>query len=221
VTSDFFDEPLAQSLVKARIVAKYFSGWSRVMMCTRRHQTNKTIGFYDLFAGTGSYEDGSKSTPLLILENALASPELSQHLVTIFNDKEQSTCTRLRRAIETLPGVERLKHKPQISRFEVDSDIAEIFKSKSLIPSILYLDPWGYKGVSLELIGSVVKDWGCECIFFFNYRRVNAAFDNPLFDEHVDALFGTERARSIRAVLKRKSPYDREVFILDHYHPIG
>jgi len=214
MSSEFFDEPLAQSQVKARIVAKYFSGWSQVMLNTPR-RTNKDIGFYDLFAGTGLYDDGSKSTPLLVLEKAIAHPELSQHLVTIFNDKEEAHCTRLRKAIESLAGVNLLKHKPQISRFEINSDVAGFFKTKSLIPSILFLDPWGYRGVTLELIHSVIKDWGCECIFFFNYLRVNAALDNPLFSEHVDALFGTDRARSMRTALQRKSPFDREVYILD------
>ena len=217
MTTEFFDEQLQQSLVKARIVAKYFSGWSQVMLNTRSNLSNRNVGYYDLFAGTGSYEDGSKSTPLLILEKAVANPELSQRLITIFNDKEESHCTRLRSAIEALPGIGNLKHTPQVSRFEIDADMAEFFRKKSLIPSILFLDPWGYKGISLELISSVVKDWGCECIFFFNYLRVNAAFDNPLFSDHVDALFGADRATDIRKSLSstRRTPLERETFILN------
>lgn len=216
MTNDFFDEPLAQSQVKARIVAKYFSSWSQVMLNTPG-RTKKDIGFYDLFAGTGSYEDGSKSTPLLILEKAVSNPELTQHLVTIFNDKDENHCARLQAAIESLPGINTLKYKPQISHFEIETEAANFFKSKLLIPSILFLDPWGYKGLSLELIGSVVKDWGCECIFFFNYRRVNAAFDNPLFSDHIDALFGAERAADIRSSLSstKRTPFERETYILN------
>ena len=127
MNTGFFDEPLAQSLVKARIVAKYFAGWSQVMLNTPG-RTNKDIGFYDLFAGTGSYDDGSKSTPLLVLEKAVSHPVLSQHLVTMFNDKEDAHCTRLKSAIDALPGVEKLKHKPQISRFEINSDVAGFFR---------------------------------------------------------------------------------------------
>jgi len=215
MAADFFDEPLEQSLVKSRIVSNYFASWAWVMTHTPRHSGNGNIGFFDLYAGTGSYKDGSKSTPLLVLDKAIANPDLHDKLITMFNDGDETCCNQLRTAIAAFPGIDRLKHKPKLSHYEVNSDIADFFRPKNLIPSILFLDPWGYKGVTLELIRSVIKDWGCECIFFFNYRRVNAAFDNPQFSDHVDALFGVDRSKAIRTALHGKSPFDRENFILD------
>lgn len=213
MTTDFFDEPLPQSIIKARIVSKYFKAWSQVMLHTPRQDPR--IGFYDLFAGTGTYENGEKSTPLLVLETALQNPEIRDNLITIFNDKEESHCTRLRDSILKLPGIDGLKHKPSMLHLDVDSNVANLFKQQSLVPSILFLDPWGYKGLSLDLIRSVVKDWGSECIFFFNYRRVNAAFSNPTFNCHIDELFGSSRASHIRLGLHGKKPFERESFIMD------
>ena len=56
------------------------------------------------------------------------------------------------------------------------------------------MDPWGYKGLSLRLINSVLRNWGSDCIIFFNYNRINMGLNNEFVREHMDALFGAERA---------------------------
>jgi len=45
-----------------------------------------------------------------------------------------------------------------------------------------------YAGVSARLIQATLKDDGSECIFFFNFNRVNAAIDNGCVEEHVKRL---------------------------------
>jgi len=35
------------------------------------------LAYIDLFAGPGRYEDGSASTPLMVLEKAVANPKVS------------------------------------------------------------------------------------------------------------------------------------------------
>lgn len=69
----FFEEPRDQSLVKAAIVAKYFNARSRVMIANAAKGIPSTrLAYIDLFAGPGRYKDGSKSTPLMVLERAIA-----------------------------------------------------------------------------------------------------------------------------------------------------
>src|SRR5208282_618882 len=74
---------------------------------------------------------------------------------------------------------------------------------------------WGYKGLSLKLVDAVLKDWGCDCIFFFNYNRVNMGLGNQYVKEHMDALFGEEGARGLRSRLEALSPADRELAIVE------
>ena len=64
----FFEEQQEQSQVKAVIVQKYFWAWSKIMIKTNKV---KKVAYIDLFSGPGRYKDGSKSTPLLVLENAV------------------------------------------------------------------------------------------------------------------------------------------------------
>jgi hypothetical protein len=91
----------------------------------------------------------------------------------------------------------------------------QLFSGKQLVPTFFFVDPWGYKGLSLGLINSVLKDWGCDCVFFFNYNRVSMGLPNEVVKEHMDALFGEQRADRIRGILESLNPEDRETLIVE------
>jgi len=76
------------------------------------------------------------------------------------------------------PDIGTLKHKPKVFNNEVGEEIVKMFEERALIPTLFFVDPWGYKGLSLRLINSVLKDWACECIFFFNYNIINICISN-------------------------------------------
>ena len=145
----FFDESSEQSQVKSVIVSKYFWAWARVIIGaqnSRPQNADKRIAYIDLFAGPGRYSDGTTSTPLLILEKAIAHDVLRQRLVTIFNDKDEENTASLSEAIRQLPGVDTLRHTPQVDTREVGENIVKMFEVMKLIPTLFFVDPWGYKG---------------------------------------------------------------------------
>jgi three-Cys-motif partner protein len=210
----FFDEQKEQSLIKARIVEKYFWAWAKVITPTAKKAANK-IAYIDLFAGPGRYKDGSKSTPIKVLETAISETDMQNMLVTIFNDSDSSNVSSLQESVNSIPGIEKLKYKPQVINQEVGENIVNTFNSLKLVPTLFFVDPWGYKGLSLQLINSVVKNWGCDCIFFFNYNRINMGLNNTLVEEHMNALFGKERADEVRKQLKLLKPQERELTIIE------
>jgi hypothetical protein len=63
----------------------------------------------------------------------------------------------------------------------------------------------------------MLKDWGCDLLLFFSYNRINAAIDNPLFEEHLNSLLGKERLSELRQKLKDRSPGERESLILESF----
>lgn len=215
--NSFFKEQKEQSLVKSTIVRKYFDAWSAVIISTQKRypQHSQQIAYIDLFAGPGRYKDGSESTPLEILTSAIKKPELCKRLVTIFNDKDENNSEKLRKTIEEIPGIEKLKYKPQIDNQEVGEEIVNTFESMNLVPTLFFVDPWGYKGLSLRLVNSVLKDWGCDCLFFFNYNRISMGLSNPLVKKHMNALFGRDRADELRPKLAQTSPEERELMIVE------
>jgi three-Cys-motif partner protein len=215
----FFDEQSAQSQIKAAIVADYFWAWASVIISVQKRypQHAQRIAYIDLFAGPGRYENGAASTPLLIMERAVADPEIRNRLVALFNDNDANNTASLEREINAIPGIESLKHKPQIETGEVGENVVKEFQNARLVPTFLFVDPFGYKGLSLQLVNSVLKDWGCDCVFFFNYNRISMGLGNDAVEEHMDALFGKARADKLRERFKMRvvAPWEREAFIVD------
>jgi three-Cys-motif partner protein len=177
----FFVEGADHSKTKTAIVTKYFFTWASII---GRKTRSDRIGYVDLYAGPGRFMDGTKSTPLLILEQAIADARTRDMLVTMFNDGKPAHADSLEAAINALPGIETLKYKPQIEKAEVGPGTVTAFNIP-LIPTFAFIDPYGYKGLSLGLVNAVIKDWACECLFFFNYNRINPGINNRAVTPHM------------------------------------
>ncbi|MCC5643202.1 three-Cys-motif partner protein TcmP [Nostoc sp. CHAB 5824] len=220
-TTSFFDEQKEQSLIKARTVEKYFWAWAKVIIGTIKRlesegrEVDPRIAYIDLFAGPGRYKDGSKSTPIKVLETGISNPDMQNRLVTVFNDVDAENVSSLHEVLNLIPGIEDFKYKPQVINHEVGENIVNTFNERKLVPTLFFVDPWGYKGLSLKLINSVVKNWGCDCIFFFNYNRINMGLGNAAVEEHMNALFGKIRADQVRQQLKMLKPEERELTVVE------
>ena len=210
MSKKFFEERSDQSEVKARIVQKYFFAWCNVIM-----PWAEKVAYIDLYAGPGRYKDGAASTPLLILEHAVSDKKMSQKLVAVFNDADSDHTSTLETEIAAITGIKTLKYEPTISCAPVDENFAETLNKTNLIPSFSFVDPFGYKGLSLKIVNGVIKDWGCDCVFFFNYNRINAGISNSKVEKHMNGLFGEKRANRLRKLLPKKTPAMREALILE------
>ncbi len=215
--NSFFEEQTEQSLVKSTIVAKYFDVWANVIISVQKRfpQHEQKIAYIDLFAGPGRYNDRTQSTPIKILTNAITKSDLRERLVAIFNDKDENNSNTLQKTIGEIPGIESLRYKPEIYNEEVGEKIVKMFENMHLIPTLFFVDPWGYKGLSLRLVNSVLKDWGCDAIFFFNYNRINMGIDNKAVIQHINALFGEKRAEELRNKIRVINSRDRELIIVE------
>lgn len=217
-TDEFFEEQRDQSRVKAILVKKYFWAWANVIIGSMKRQNNdikrQRIAYIDLFSGPGRYKDGAASTPLLILEEAIKDPNIAPRLVTIFNDKDENNSSTLQKEINNLSGIGKLQYAPIIFNDEVGNKIVDMFEKMKLVPTLFFVDPWGYKGLSLRLINSVLRNWGCDCIFFFNYNRISMGVNNPYVREHMAALFESRTDPLIKKI-DGVSPAMRENIILE------
>lgn len=211
----FFDAQSEQSRVKAQIVLEYFKQWSKIMASNvakwGAHFGTDKIMYLDVYSGPGCYEDGGFSTPLLILNYAIGEPQLHDKLLCLFNDADKDSIQQLEKAVMALDGIDKLKHKPDFFHGEVDDEMSSFFKTLSMPPTLLFADPFGYKGLTLDLINSILKDFGGESIFFFNYNRTQAAIKNPLVAGHMDALFGKERADKLRFIENGSGDKEAEI----------
>jgi three-Cys-motif partner protein len=209
----FFNKQTEASKLKADIVSKYFAGWANVIAS----QNIEKIAYLDLFSGPGRYGDGKPSTPLLVIENAVNhfNRRVCQKIQLIFNDAEAKNIQKLEDEINKFPGISKLRFVPSTHKEKIGEDIVKVFEITTRVPTLSFIDPWGYKGLSLPLVRTLVKNWGCDCIFFFNYRRINAGIDNPSLQKPINLVFTEEILESLRQNISGKNPYERETVVLD------
>jgi three-Cys-motif partner protein len=133
-------------------------------------------------------------------------------LVAIFNDKDHAA--ELRTAIDALPGIDTLAYQPEVLDMAVGAGTPVLLqKVRTKIgqaPILAFLDPWGYTGLTRDLIRSLLRDWACELMFFFNFNRVNMDITNEFVKPHMEALFDASRLASFRAVVAELEGEARE-----------
>jgi len=143
----FFDEATEKSQIKSAIVKQYFWAWAKVMLPFVIKKTGGRIAYIDLFSGPGIYADGTKSTPIKVLETVVGDVQMRDRLVTVFNDADGGNSESLHNAILSIPDIDLLTYPPQVGSFEVGHEIAELLSGMSLVPTFLFVDPWGYKSL--------------------------------------------------------------------------
>jgi len=210
----FFETQNAPSQVKSAIVSNYFGAWATIM--TKR-AGKRVIGYADLFAGRGRFDDGSESTPILAVRKAVNDPMLRTALKTFFNDKNADEVAALEREIGSIAGIEGLAHAPRFHSEAVGPQIVKRLAEFRSIPTLLFADPFGYMGISLELIKLLLENQKSEALLFFNTNRINAGVSNEFGREHIDALFGSRRAEAVRTKVTGLHGDVRERVVLDSF----
>ena len=110
-----------------------------------------------------------------------------------------------------MPGIDSLQYAPGFTEKIVSISLAQ---HRFSIPTLVFADPCGYKGLSLQLIANALKGFGNDCLFFFNYRRVNMKLSYPMMDESIDGFFEPDRAQALRREIGMLRPRAREERVL-------
>jgi len=144
------------------------------------HDLQDSLAAYDLEiqglhteTGPGVYEDGTPSTPVFVMKTIIKEPTLREQVLSFFGDESPACIEKLKATFAALPGIDTLQHAPEIEvQSAKNSGLDKDFETARLVPSFMFLDPFGYEGVTAKLIRSVLKDWGCDVIFFFCFKRL-------------------------------------------------
>jgi three-Cys-motif partner protein len=213
VEADFFEKLRAGSLVKQKIVVDYFIAYNRVLAPKR-----EKVGYADLFAGPGAYtsRSGKKddSIPVLICQQVVRDDLFRRKVHLWFNEGDAANYLELNAAVNSVSGIETLRYKPKVGNKIVTPDWAAKLQRIS-VPTLVFLDPCGYKGLSLNLVASALQGYGNDCIFFFNYSRVNMKLDLEIMNASIDQFFEPHRAKTLREQIQNRTPDEREEIILE------
>lgn len=189
---NFFATQTPSSRTKATIISDYFPQYCRIIM---KPKPQKVIRYLDLFAGPGKYDDGNWSTPLLLAKQCASDIDLRKVVHLLFNDMNYSQALETNFLQEFPSGT--FVYEPRFGSQTVgESEKITEFLSrqegkKNEKPTLLFVDPWGYKGIDTLVLTKFLNNWGNELFLFVNTKRINAAIDNGKFDDLMNTLFPT------------------------------
>ena len=211
----FFDSPSEQSIIKIKIVFEYYKTWTSIIKC--KWDKSIPMGYVDLFSGPGKYSDGTDSVPLRVIKYTLADQNLRDRMYFFFNDGNEDNLYNLKNNIEECVGSDAFMEQIEFSNHIIDINTSSRFLiSNKNMPVLSFVDPFGYKGITSDLIEKLIQNNGSDCIFFFNYNRINMALsNNTFFDEHLAGLFGEKGMAQLKGMLADKKPAEREPIILE------
>lgn len=192
--TDFFETQTPSSRIKACIVSEYFPDYCKII--TSRYPP-KEIRYIDLFAGPGLYGDGSVSTPILVARRCVTSEYLKSKVRFIFNDNFHKNSLQHNFTSEFPKGT--FFNEPRFGDKTVGEDDAirrflrlnTHVDSRNACPALLFVDPFGYKGIETEVLAKFMANWGNELFLFVNTKRIHPALENEKFHNLMQDLFPT------------------------------
>lgn len=196
-TDNFFAVQKEKSRIKTLIVTEFFKAYFPIINTAFQQD----VWYIDLFCGPGYYEDGSASTPIKLLDviDAFRDNAVRERLKIVFNDHNTDYVEKLRHHIEAHPVLPRLKYKPQTLNLKASEVDLSVY-TKGNNPIFSFVDPWGYKDVSVSQVWSLVKNRGSDCVLFFNSDRILQDISKPANTQDFQQIFGNlfERAKAIQ-----------------------
>lgn len=196
-TDGFFATQKEKSRIKSLIVTEFFKAYFPIINAA----FGKEIWYIDLFCGPGRYDDGSPSTPLILLDviDQFKDEKIRQKINIVFNDRDPKLIEVLRKNVFAHPVIQKLNHKLQILNLKAaEIDLSTYTKGNN--PIFSFVDPWGYKDVSAKQVWSLVKNSGSDCVLFFNSDRILQDINKKTNEKDFQQIFGNmfEQAKAIQ-----------------------
>lgn len=191
--------------VKHRILRKYLTTWTRIVS-----SANPELHYFDGFAGRARYEDGEPGSPLLALDVADYNADKFDTFHCTFNDYDDENYNILKEEVndkkEDCEKGNKIEIKEYNEKFE---DVAlPILESDSYenIPSMVFIDPFGYSGTPFDVISQImnIQKTGNEVFFNFMIDTIRRFLDDEDKAETITRAFGTDEWKSIRQYSDRE-----------------
>lgn len=194
----FFENQTISSKIKASIISEYFPSYCSIIASK---YPPKQIRYIDLFAGPGVYEDGNASTPILVARHCSKTELLRENVKMIFNDNYYHEILKSNFIKEFPAGTFKQKvhfgrstvgESEEITQFLIkNTHCGNNDRTKNDYPSLLFIDPFGYKGIETRVLAEFLKNWGNEIFIFVNTKRIHPALENNKFEDLMKDLFPT------------------------------
>ncbi|MFA5603786.1 MAG: three-Cys-motif partner protein TcmP [Bacilli bacterium] len=207
----FFNQLEEHSEIKLKVLMEYVKMWMRKVVLNR-YNNNHSCLIVDTFAGVGKYSDGSFGSPLLLINEAINFIEQAEgnakmpigSINLIFIEANVNNFKQLKQNIEDLVGQElkedifnRIDTHGKL-RIAISNDTHEDFVTnlilsiENIIPTFLFIDPFGFKLPFALNENLLMKYDNVELLINFMYEEVGRFIEVESVEESMKTLFGVE-----------------------------
>lgn len=234
----FFKELQNHSEVKLSILEKYIIPWMRKIILNR-YGPRKCL-MIDGFAGAGTYDNGKKGSPTILIENSIDfykqsseygwnDPEIYIYLNELDDDNYKKLCENVKSlGFITSDGMlyfstefKTIKISIENKKFEdfLKDILSDIKDGESLIPSFCFVDPFGFSTTSFDLFKEYLKNDRAELLINFMYEFTNRFIRHPneRIKQHISSHMGLIDLDTLIEGVENLDPADRKHVIINTY----
>jgi three-Cys-motif partner protein len=182
--------PYEHSEIKVKLLKLYLEKYINILALAKGVNT---VEVYDLFCGEGIYNNGKEGSPVIILRLIKDIYYKAKKSSTVkfncnFNDYDNSKITKLSNYI-----LEKKLHYSEMGTLNYYNEDYQIIKEKitkskkiSGIKRFIFIDPYGYKNISMNDIEGFIADKNTEVLLFlptqFMYRFEKKSTPESLYN---------------------------------------
>ncbi len=207
------------TVAKHEILRRYLQAYYPKLASTRG-----LIVFVDGFAGPGTYADGEPGSPIIALDVLAQHKHLPNmkgcRFKFLFIEEDQAHFEMLKTTVDSRQHPPNAEVMVRQGTFEEHID--EVFGGLEKVrnfglrpsrPSFVMVDPFGVKGLPLDLLRRLADFPKTELLVSLMYEPISRFLEHPSFESPLDDLFGTRKWRDAAGLAAQ----DKKKFLSDLY----
>jgi three-Cys-motif partner protein len=171
------------SQAKVEFYSAYLSRYLQIL-CKSPYITQ--INIFDVFCGTGVYEDGNKGSPVVAFDDIIKIKDANTRISLIINDKEKDKIARVKSYIEN-----QNNKTCNVEYFNLD--IEEMFEkvytrvsqTSQNARNLIFIDPYGYKDIRNDILYKLMENGKTEIILFLPISHMHRFTQAAMQDESI------------------------------------
>ena len=187
-SADFFTRDVRTgTIIKLRMLDWYLQPWCGKLSAYARRAGLSTIWFVDPFAGEGRLAKGERGSPLIAASKSLARiQEGADVKLGIYAVERRGSA--FRKLKQSLDAFRESGVPVKVKHGDWDQFVDDILQTCGHAPVLLFVDPFGLKGIRLRRLDRLISRPATDVIFRIHDASIhrNAAANPSLVTEALD-----------------------------------
>jgi three-Cys-motif partner protein len=210
-------ELAAHTAAKLEILGAYLRAWFPILSHGRNFDR---IIYIDGFAGPGRYKGGKDGSPIVALKAALGALHRQMGMPCEFHlvELDPTVAAALAINIENFkrhrvvpPSIEIFIHDQMTFEEAYQQRIRTRLQAHSRAPAFALVDPFGWTGIPMSILGELVSRPSTEILVNFMFEEINRFLFHPDQVANFDTLFACadwRRGSEMRGLTRKQFLHD-------------